>query len=63
MSDISKCDGKDCSRKESCYRFTAPSNPYRQAYMSPKERGEKCEHYWEAEKQEKQLLKELNSEK
>lgn len=46
MADISKCDGKDCPKKETCYRFTAPSSKYRQSYIMPKERGDKCKMYW-----------------
>ena len=29
--DITKCSGYDCPAKEFCYRYTAPSNPYRQS--------------------------------
>ena len=34
MADISMCQGGKCPRKETCYRFTAPANPYRQSYGS-----------------------------
>ena len=44
MSDISKCEGNNCSIKETCYRFTAKSNPYRQSYITPDPVN--CEHYW-----------------
>ncbi len=33
MTDITMCDDKTCAKRESCYRFTAPVNPYRQAYF------------------------------
>lgn len=33
MPDVSMCEGTNCSNKESCYRFTAKPNPYRQAYF------------------------------
>jgi hypothetical protein len=31
--DISKCKGKDCPLKETCYRYTAESSDY-QAYFT-----------------------------
>lgn len=34
MPDITLCTGEDCEVKESCYRFTAEPNEYRQAYFS-----------------------------
>lgn len=33
MSDITKCDGAGCPLRESCYRFTAEANSYRQSYF------------------------------
>lgn len=44
MSDISKCDGKDCDRKETCYRYIAKANPHWQSYIKPDPKN--CEHYW-----------------
>lgn len=49
MADISKCQGTDCKLKDSCYRFTAKANPYRQSYFSVppvKDNGE-CDHFWD----------------
>jgi hypothetical protein len=34
MADISMCDGHECPKKQECYRYTAPVNPYRQAYFT-----------------------------
>lgn len=50
MVDISKCANKQCSIREKCYRFTAPANPYWQAYtdFKPNE-NETCEYYIEKE--------------
>lgn len=45
MADISKCDGKDCPLKETCYRYTAPDSGW-QSYLEPTKRGKDCEHYW-----------------
>ena len=33
MADIAKCVGTGCPLKETCYRFTAPSNEYRQSWL------------------------------
>ena len=54
MADISMCDNKTCTLKETCYRFNAPVNKYRQSYADFKqdERG-KCDYYWKIEKEEK----------
>lgn len=50
MADISKCSGISCPFKETCYRFTSPSNEFRQAwydYVPVKEEGKlKCDSYW-----------------
>ena len=49
MADIAKCRNNECKSKDSCYRFTVPSNPFRQSYSSfqPDEGKDKCEYYWE----------------
>lgn len=61
MSDICKCDGTSCPLRDSCYRFTAEANPYRQSYfmevplkwlnfvqeVSHKPIVAECEEYWE----------------
>lgn len=46
MTDICKCKGLDCPRKESCYRYTCDADPLWQAYFAgmpedPKE----CKYY------------------
>lgn len=33
MTDITMCQGHDCPLRESCYRYTAPANPFRQSYF------------------------------
>jgi len=55
MSDIAKCSGKDCTLKETCYRFTSTSSDYLQSYFArPPTKGEdengvtKCDYYWES---------------
>ncbi len=49
MADITMCEGKDCPLKETCYRFTAIVNEFRQSYFTEtpynKEK-ENCEYLW-----------------
>ena len=51
MADITKCVGKDCPLKETCYRHIAPESCYQYYFTgTPGEvvDGEfKCEHYLE----------------
>jgi hypothetical protein len=47
MADITMCMGTNCPQKETCYRFTAKPNEYRQAYfIEPPLKEGKCEMYW-----------------
>jgi len=50
MADITMCAGLNCPKKKKCYRYTAPINPYRQAYFGnlPYDfENNTCEHYWD----------------
>lgn len=48
MLDITKCPGKDCPLKETCYRYTATASEYAQSYfVEPPFNDGKCNHYWE----------------
>lgn len=52
MADITMCKGEMCAKKETCYRYTAPVNEYRQSYFvaSPINMlSGKCNEYWEIE--------------
>ena len=51
MPDISMCTGSGCSKKKTCYRFTAKPSPYRQSYFggSPVREDGECEYYWETD--------------
>jgi hypothetical protein len=41
------CRGTNCPAKESCYRFTATPNEFRQSYfMEPPIKDGKCDYYW-----------------
>ena len=48
--DGTKCEGKGCPLKETCYRFTAKDNEYGQSYFTEtpynKEK-ENCEYLWQ----------------
>lgn len=49
MTDISKCLDSTCPSKDTCYRWLAKSDPYRQRYSRFDRKGEeKCEAYLEA---------------
>lgn len=50
MPDITKCEGKGCPIKESCWRYTSEDDQ-RQTYFALKEgeslyRGGSCHYYW-----------------
>ena len=47
MTDIAKCQNSTCLKKEICFRQTAPSDGYWQAYgtFSPDKEGN-CSFYW-----------------
>jgi hypothetical protein len=47
MADITMCLGTNCPQKETCYRFTAKPNEYRQSYFTnPPIKVGKCDMYW-----------------
>ena len=48
MADISKCNGNNCSKTNSCYRFTAKPNQYLQSYAAfqPDSNGY-CDGFWD----------------
>ena len=52
MPDISMCVNKECTLKETCYRFTAKPSEFRQSYGSfkPEEDGT-CRGYWKTDKE------------
>lgn len=56
MPDITMCMDMTCSQKETCYRYKAKPNEYRQSYFmnSPRpEDGGECTHYWKIEDEDK----------
>lgn len=59
MADITKCNDEQCSKRLSCYRFTAPADEHWQSYFVNSPRKEdKCEMYWNANV-DKDLLRKL----
>ena len=52
MADITMCTGGDCTMRETCYRFKATPNEYRQSYFAnppfggvDEDGNSNCEHY------------------
>jgi len=48
MPDISMCPGEGCPKKESCYRYLAEPDQWRQAYFTtpPVKEDGTCDYYW-----------------
>ena len=46
MADISMCTDKECTLKETCYRFKATPG-YWQSYADFKQVNGKCDYYWQ----------------
>lgn len=55
MPDISMCKGKHCPLKESCHRYTAKPNEFRQSYFyePPVNEAGECDLYWKTEPEKK----------
>ena len=49
MADITMCEGDNCPSKQTCYRFLATPNEYRQSYFYPTPNivDKKCDEYWD----------------
>lgn len=66
MADITKCEGKECTMKETCWRYKAPKGYYQGYFIeSPhdnkvdKDNNTICKMYWG--KQQKAILKQLKN--
>ena len=46
MSDITKCSGKDCYLRMTCYRYTATEGMW-QSWSDFDSDTKPCKHYWE----------------
>ena len=59
MPDITMCMDMTCEQRQTCYRFTATPNPWRQSYFMESPRSElTCDHYWETEVQQPKVKNE-----
>ena len=52
MPDITKCEGRQCELKDTCYRYTSKASGYGQSYFCEppleinKDGKQECEYYW-----------------
>ena len=46
MADITKCRDNKCTRKEKCYRYTAPEGKRQSVFAYSPREGKKCEYFW-----------------
>jgi hypothetical protein len=46
MVDIAMCNGRDCKKKETCYRYLAFPAEYQTFLVIPETDTSKCEHFW-----------------
>lgn len=49
MSDITKCNGKNCKLKENCFRYVSKANKYQSYFGNFEElyKDGRCDYYWE----------------
>ena len=54
MADIRICDGNYCELRDTCYRYKATLNEYRQSYFTktPNTTSYDCDYYWEIKTEE-----------
>lgn len=45
--DISMCEGGDCHRKQSCYRYTAEPSKRQTYFTKPPHKDGECSEYWQ----------------
>lgn len=54
MSDITMCEGTECTLKEKCHRYTALISQYGQSFFTeipgkPVDGKTECEYFWDNE--------------
>jgi hypothetical protein len=50
MPDISMCTGKECPKKQMCYRHTAKASDYQSFFMNPPiKKDGTCDYFWDNE--------------
>jgi len=60
MTDITKCEGTGCPLKDTCYRYTAPTNEYYQSFfIEVPYDGKECSHHWKNEVRQEPKDKQL----
>jgi hypothetical protein len=48
MSDITKCSGTKCAKKDTCFRYLAKADGYQSWFAKmPNNEDGTCDHYWE----------------
>jgi hypothetical protein len=52
MADITMCKDVTCPNAQTCYRFMANVNPFRQSFFikSPLKEDKTCDEYWKDER-------------
>lgn len=50
MPDITMCNDAECPFRDTCYRYTAPPNGWRQAWFTSSPRNGDCDYYWPTKK-------------
>jgi hypothetical protein len=64
MADIDMCHGIYCDKRNTCYRYMANANPWRQSFFAgPVDKDGKCSEYWPVSESELKRLKELREDK
>ena len=51
MTDITKCKGEGCDKKDTCYRYTAPEGMLQSYFLGNDP--EDCKHYWKINEDDK----------
>ena len=63
MVDISKCSRRDCSKKNTCFRYLADADDYGQSYLviDTVDLEDGCENYWQCRTaRDLELMNKLN---
>lgn len=57
MPDISMCLGNGCPLKQTCYRYRAKPNEFRQTYFTtPPYKEKECDYHWQYQEPNEQVL-------
>lgn len=50
MTDICKCSGENCDKRETCFRYLAKDGYYQSYFSMPNSKD--CKSYWKVENEE-----------